>query len=142
MKRKQRVVSAVTAVALTGVGLGFLQPTPVSAASANLTCVGRVGDNAGGLGDSAKTLGALSSFTGGSAALSLGIGVNLSAPAKVTPGSGPFDVSVGLDINLPDSLIKAALDTLKLEEIPVIDVKFSFEASGVINESISAGFVS
>lgn len=142
MKRKQRVVSAVTAVALTGVGLGFLQPTPVSAASANLTCVGRVGDNAGGLGDSAKTLGALASFTGGSAALSLGIGVNLSAPAKVTPGSGPFDVSVGLEINLPDSLIKAAVDTLKLEEIPVTDAKFSLEASGAINESISAGFAS
>ena len=142
MKRKQRVLGAGIAVAVAGLGLSFVQPSTVGAASATMTCVGRVGDNAGGLGDSAKTLAALASFTGGSAALSLSVGVDVNAPAKVTPGSGDFGVAFTYNINLPESLIKAAVDTLKLETVDITNATFSVDASGAVDKRIEAGFAS
>src|SRR5690606_26442462 len=113
---------------------------PAGAATANFTCGGIDGDRAGsvaGAPKSSKELLALLATLGGSAELSLPVGVTVDAPASVDTGSGAYPVSFVYSIALPDSLVKSAKDLLKVSTLQVKDASFAVDVSGAASGTIA-----
>ena len=112
-----RSVKRWVAIGLTGavaaVGLEVATPGVASATQVELNCQGITGDNASSLGDSKATIGLLSTLSpGGGSGLTFPVEVTTDAPAKATPGAGPFDVNFDIALTLPDSVVKPARDLL------------------------------
>lgn len=113
---------------------------PAGAATANFTCGGIDGDRAGsvaGAPKSSKELLALLATLGGSAELSLPVGVTVDAPASVDTGSGAYPVSFVYSIALPDSLVKSAKDLLKVSTLQVKDASFAVDVSGAASGTVA-----
>ena len=136
MKNAKRWVAVGVAVATGMMGLEAISPAMAGATQVDLVCTGATGDNASGLGDSKSTLAALATFTGGGG-LSFSVNATANAPSKVTPSSGPFDATFDLALTMPDSIVKAARDTLGLKTVNVTNATFAVTATGAANAVIT-----
>ena len=136
-----RSVKRWVAIGLTGavaaVGLEVATPGVASATQVELNCQGITGDNASSLGDSKATIGLLSTLSpGGGSGLTFPVEVTTDAPAKATPGAGPFDVNFDIALTLPDSVVKPARDLLKLSSVKVENATFAVAASGAADAEL------
>lgn len=114
--------------------------TSAGAATANFTCKGIDGDQAGevsGAKKSSKELLGLLATLGGSAELALPVDVTVTAPPSVKTGSGPYDVSFAYRISLPDSLVKSAKDLLKVSTLKVENASFGIDLSGAATGTVT-----
>lgn len=139
LARPRRIAVGVTA-AVVATTFAWLPGSPtVGAATTTFTCKGITGDVAGqvaGTNKSSKELLELLASLGGSAELTLPVGVTVNAPSSVATGSGPFDVSFVYDIALPDSLVNSARDLLKVSSLKVENASFGIDVSGAATTTV------
>ena len=126
MRSVKRWVAIGLTAAVAAVGLEVATPVVAGATQVDLVCQGITGDNASSLGDSKATLGLLSTLSpGGGSGLTFSVDITTNAPAKATPGAGPFNADFDLTITLPDSVVKPARELLKLSSVKVKNATFA-----------------
>ena len=138
MRSLKRWVAVGLTAAVAAVGLEYAAPVVASAASVDLKCDGITGDNASSLGDSKATLGLLATLSPGSGSgLTFPVDITSDAPAKATPGAGPFTANFDLTLTLPDTVVKQAKDLLKLTTVKVTNATFAISASGAATAELT-----
>ena len=138
MRSVKRWVAIGLTAAVAAVGLEVATPVVAGATQVDLVCQGITGDNASSLGDSKATLGLLSTLSpGGGSGLTFSVDITTNAPAKATPGAGPFNADFDLTITLPDSVVKPAKDLLKLSSVKVKNATFAIAATGAADAELS-----
>lgn len=140
LPQTRRIAIALAAVVAAGtLGWGGTSTT-AGAATANFTCKGIEGDQAGevsGAKKSSKELLGLLATLGGSAELALPVDVSVTAPSSVKTGSGAYDVGFAYKISLPDSLVKSAKDLLKVTTLKVENASFGIDLSGAATGTVT-----
>jgi hypothetical protein len=138
MKSLKRWVAVGLTAAVAAVGLEVAAPVVAGATQVDLVCQGITGDNASSLGDSKATLGLLSTLSpGGGSGLTFSVEATTNAPAKATPGAGPFNADFDLVLTIPESVVKPARELLKLSSIQVQNATFGISASGAADAELS-----
>lgn len=138
MRSVKRWVAIGLTAAVAAVGLEVATPVVAGATQVDLVCQGITGDNASSLGDSKATLGLLSTLSpGGGSGLTFSVDIGTNAPAKATPGAGPFNADFDLTITLPDSVVKPAKELLKLTSVKVKNATFAITASGAADAELA-----
>ncbi|HMT59304.1 MAG TPA: hypothetical protein PKA24_00475 [Microthrixaceae bacterium] len=139
---RRKAAATALAVSLGSTTLATLVATPASAAVATITCSGVTNDVAGSVAgankSSADLLGLLSSLTGGSSELTLGVNVTPDVPASVPTGSDPFDAKFDFVVTLPPSLVSPLQTVLGKTSLKVTNATFAVNASGAATTTLSS----